>query len=87
MASVRCHMAVVNGRRCRNVIVTYSGETVPSDRGLDVGKCECSVREFTGECHSTVDFNGVAVIENSFFEVYTVKQLSWLRLNASAFLL
>ena len=65
MASVRCHLAIVAGRKLRNVIVTYPGGAFPSAaEGLLVGQCICSVKEFTVECHSTVDFNGVAVIEN-----------------------
>lgn len=46
-----------------NVVVTYEDEQLPVDGSVvDVETCHAKVSPFTGECHSTVDFNGIAHI-------------------------
>ncbi|MCM1051833.1 MAG: hypothetical protein NC349_07710 [Paenibacillus sp.] len=62
MASVRCHAAIVNGDIVRNAIVRYDADILPGDAGIIISVNECSVVSMGHEEHSTVSFNGVAVI-------------------------
>lgn len=62
--SVRCHAAVMAGKVHKNVMITYDGTHAPS-RNAVADSVECShisVSPFTAETHSTVDYNGIAVI-------------------------
>jgi hypothetical protein len=66
MASVRCHAAIVDGSIVRNALVRYSSGIIPGDTcGVTVHAEEFSVVPMEHEQHSTVDFNGVAVITGS----------------------
>lgn len=63
MASVRCHAAILNGVMTRDVVVSYTGSTTPDDNGMTINCEDIKISDFTSECHSTIAFNGVAVIE------------------------
>lgn len=62
--SVRCHVSVMDGEALANVVITYDGERLPSE----LQPCDAvqgrvlTVCPFTGETHSTVDYNGISVI-------------------------
>lgn len=62
--SIRCHAAVIAGAVHKNVVITYDGSHAPSpDATYDRVACESiSISPFIAETHSTVDYNGVAVI-------------------------
>lgn len=62
MVSVRCHAAIVEGNIVRNVLVRYSPDVVPGTCRLTIQAIELSVSPMGHEEHSTVAFNGVAVI-------------------------
>ena len=43
-----------------NIVVSYGSERLPADGSIScVDGCRGVVRQFTGECHSTVDYNGI----------------------------
>lgn len=62
MASVRCHAAIIDGNIVRNAIVRYDADILPGEAGSIIHVNECSVIPMGHEEHSTVSFNGVAVI-------------------------
>lgn len=60
--SVRCHAVITPDGICKNAVISYEGTCVPAyDKPLSIKASDISVRPFTGEIHSTVDFNGIAV--------------------------
>lgn len=60
--SVRCHAVITPDGIYKNAVISYEGTHVPSyDKPLLIKVSDISVRPFTGEIHSTVDFNGIAV--------------------------
>ena len=63
--SVRCHASVMAGKVYKNVVITYTGTHAPSQSYMtDTILCkDISVLPFTVESHSTVDYNGIAVID------------------------
>lgn len=64
MARVRCHALIGDGTvRLRNVIIAYPSDELPDQRhGGEIISTPVEVMEMGFECHSTVDFNGVAEI-------------------------
>lgn len=60
--STRCHAAVINGKVLRNIIVSYQG-TPDVCAGFEI-------KPFTGEVHSTDDFNGAVIVMPAQFEFY-----------------
>lgn len=62
--SVRCHAAVMAGAVHKNVVITYDGTHAPSRNAVvdSVVSKDISILPFTAETHSTVDYNGIAVI-------------------------
>lgn len=60
--SVRCHAVITPDGIYKNAVISYEGTCVPAyDKPLSIKVSDISVRPFTGEIHSTVDFNGIAV--------------------------
>lgn len=46
-----------------NIVVTYDASRLPTEGVVTVvDHCGAEVLPFTGECHSTVDFNGIVRI-------------------------
>lgn len=64
MASVRCHAAIVDGDIVRNAVVRYDADILPGNASIIIPVNECSVIPMGHEEHSTVSFNGVAVISD-----------------------
>lgn len=61
--SVRCHAVITPDGVYGNVVISYDGaEMPPHGKALTVMSDNISVTPFTGEIHSTVDYNGIAVI-------------------------
>lgn len=64
MGAVRCHAVVCGGKVTANAVVSYDDATVPHDDAVmtiaDAGRV--SVVSMGMECHSTVDYNGIAVV-------------------------
>ncbi|MDE6378501.1 MAG: hypothetical protein K2K72_07140 [Duncaniella sp.] len=43
--------------------MTYDSAQLPDEnRVITLEQCEGKVKSFTGECHSTVDFNGIVCL-------------------------
>ena len=62
--SVRCHAVIIGKQAYRNVIVRFeSSAKFASSTPLPA--TEFSLINFTGELHSTIDFNGIAVAQSS----------------------
>ena len=60
--SVRCHAVITPDGIYKNAVVSYKGTCVPAyDKPFAVEVDDISVSPFTGEIHSTVDYNGIAV--------------------------
>lgn len=64
MGAVRCHAVVCGGNVTANAVVSYDDATVPHDDVAmtidDAGSV--SIVSMGMECHSTVDYNGIAVV-------------------------
>ncbi len=62
--AIRCHALIKSGKVFGNVVITYDGTREPSQNvpvDTVVGK-NISFAPCTCETHSTVDYNGIAVI-------------------------
>lgn len=64
LVAVRCHACIMSGEVYKNVVITYDGIRTPSELSAsDTIDCrDISLHPFTGEIHSTVDYNGIAVV-------------------------
>lgn len=63
LQSVRCHAVITPDGIHKNSVISYRSQTVPvHGRPLTVTVEGIEVTPFTGEIHSTIDYNGIAVI-------------------------
>lgn len=61
--SVRCHAVVTPDGIHANVILKYVGDAIPAHGGhLTLTAADISVTPFISETHSTIDYNGIAVV-------------------------
>ncbi len=64
MGAVRCHAVIYGGKVTANAVVSYDDATVPhDDAAMTIDEAgRVSVMPMGMECHSTVDYNGIAVV-------------------------
>lgn len=61
--SVRCHAVITIECIYKNAVISYDGDRLPMyDNPIVVKADAISVQSFTSEIHSTVDYNGIAVV-------------------------
>lgn len=63
LQSVRCHAVIAPDGIHKNSVISYRSQVLPAHgRPLTVTAEGIEVNPFTGEIHSTTDYNGIAVI-------------------------
>lgn len=61
--SVRCHAVITPDGIHANAIIRYDGDAVPAHGGhLTLTAADIAVSTFMSEAHSTIDYNGIAVV-------------------------
>ena len=61
--SVRCQAVITPDGVCGNAVISYDGPQLPPHgMALTVMPDNISVMPFMGEIHSTIDYNGIAVV-------------------------
>lgn len=72
LQSVRCHAVITPEGIHKNSVISYRSQAVPvHGRPLTVTAEGIEVSPFTGEIHSTIDYNGIAVVGN--FDRWNIK--------------